>query len=105
MECAHRTCGCPFFSWLELFEKKWNARIVRELYRENLGFNELKNKIKGITQGVLSQRLEELQKNGIVTRHVVKEKPLAVEYSLAEKVKAVLNCWEPMQKNELKMKC
>lgn len=116
MECIHKTCSCPLFSWLELFEKKWNLRIVRALYKANLGFNELKNSIPGITQGVLSSRLDELQKNEMVIRKVVKQKPLVVQYSLSPKVRQVLSCWAPFKQEktvgeikigekELKVKC
>ncbi len=101
MYCAPRNCPCPLFKWLDLFERKWNIRIVRELYKENLGFNELKKKIPGITQGVLSQRLGELQDNRIVERKIVKQKPLTVEYMLSEEVRQALSCWQPL-KMELK---
>ena len=59
-----------------------------------MGFNELKKSLPGVTQGVLSQRLDELEKKSIISRKIVKAKPLVVEYSLNEKVKEVLNCWE-----------
>ena len=86
---------------------------MRELYKANLGFNELKNSIPGITQGVLSKRLDELQKNEIVIRKVVKQKPLLVQYTLTSKVRQVLSCWTPFKsekveanvKQELKVKC
>ncbi len=90
-------CSCPFFAWLEVFEKKWNLRIVRELYCNNLGFNELKTRIKSITQGVLSQRLQELEKHGLIHKAVLKQKPLTVEYSLDSKVKDMLSCWPPIK--------
>lgn len=105
MDCID--CTCPLFTWLELFERKWNLRIVRELYRKNRGFNELKHSIKGITQGVLSQRLDELRKNSIITRKIVRQKPLTVEYELAQNVRKALSCWQPLKKEakELKIRC
>lgn len=74
---------------------------MRELYKGNKGFNELKKNIPGITQGVLSKRLVELQKNKIMIRKIVKQKPLSVEYELADNVRKALSCWRPMQ--ELKI--
>ena len=103
VECVHN-CTCPLFAWLDLMEKKWNLRIVKELYKQTLGFNEIKKKIPGITQGVLSQRLDELQKNKIIQRKVVKHKPLTVEYSLAENIRRSLSCWKPLQAEELKIR-
>ncbi len=99
--------ACPFFNWLNLFEKKWSVRIVKELYVKPLGFNELKKRISGITQGVLSQRLDELEASGVVKRKILKQKPLAVEYSLNEHVKGAFCCWknEKNKSTGLKIKC
>lgn len=101
MDCAD--CSCPLFTWLEIFERKWNLRIVRELYKGNKGFNEIKRAIPGITQGVLSQRLDELEANKIIMRKLIKNKPMNVEYVLTTNVRNALSCWQPMQ--ELKVKC
>ncbi len=81
-----------------MFEKKWNLRIVKELFKKNMGFNELKQRID-ITQGVLSQRLDELEEKGIVERKIARQKPLTVEYVLSEEVRKALSCWQPAQVN------
>ena len=100
MNCADKDCSCPFFQWLNIFERKWNLRIVRELYKRGLGFNELKKRIPGITQGVLSARLDELQAAGLVVRKAVKKKPLEVQYLLDGKIRGALECWTPLNKND-----
>lgn len=93
--CTHKTTGCPINKWVDVFEKKWSIRIVRQLYGGAKGFNELKASVDGITQGMLSARLNELEKAGLVQRKVVNRKPLEVEYSLNSDAKCMLNCWVP----------
>ena len=92
MDNCSQVSVCPIVKWLDLFEKKWSIRIIRQLYAKPRGFNELKANVHGITQGVLSQRLGELESAGIVSRRVVNKKPLQVEYSLNEEAKCMLNC-------------
>ena len=92
MDNCSEASVCPIVKWLDLFEKKWSIRIVRQLYVKPRGFNELKASITGLTQGVLSQRLGELESAGIVSRRVVSKKPLQVAYSLNEEAKCMLNC-------------
>ncbi|MFH0713574.1 MAG: helix-turn-helix domain-containing protein [Candidatus Micrarchaeota archaeon] len=85
--------NCPFFKWLSIFEKKWNTRIVHTLFDKEMGFNELKGNLKGITQGVLSQRLRELQKMGVIEKKTVQRKPIVVRYAVTERFKHCAKCW------------
>lgn len=84
--------GCPFFKWLDVFEKKWAIRIIKELCKHNLSFNDLKRAIPGVTQGMLSERLQDLQESGLIKRKVLNTKPLAVDYSLTEDARVKLEC-------------
>ena len=86
--------GCPVLKWLDVFEKKWAVRVVKQLYNQIMSFNELKRAIPGVTQGMLSERLTDLQKNGVITRKVINSKPLAVEYSLTKDARTMLACWK-----------
>lgn len=86
--------GCPVLKWLDVFEKKWAVRVVKELYNANMSFNDLKRAIPGVTQGMLSERLQDLQENGIINRKVINSKPLAVEYSLSKDAREMLACWK-----------
>ena len=79
------TDKCPVEETANLIGKKWVILILRELLAGNRRFNELLRSLKGISPGVLSQRLNEMEKMGIITREVYAEVPLRVEYSLTEK--------------------
>ncbi len=85
---------CPVLNWLDIFEKKWAIRIVKELNKTNMSFNDLKRAIPGVTQGMLSERLQDLQEGGLIHRKVINSKPLAVEYSLTKEAKQMLTCWK-----------
>ncbi len=66
---------------------KWKLRIVLALGdRDDIPkrFNELQRLVRGISARVLSAELKELELNGFVTRKVIDQKPVVVEYQLTE---------------------
>ncbi|MEJ2276648.1 MAG: helix-turn-helix domain-containing protein [Candidatus Lokiarchaeota archaeon] len=68
--------------------KKWILEIIWELETyKGSNFNELKRQIRGISSRTLSDRLKELQNNGIIDRIVQKTHPPSVLYELSEKGK------------------
>jgi len=59
---------------------------MQELYfNKVLNFNQLNKKLKVSTNRILSYRLRELVNKGLVSRQVIKEKPINVRYSMTEK--------------------
>lgn len=65
--------------------KKWHPRIVAALLESGpLGFSELKTRLEGISDKVLSESLDDLEERGLVDRAVIDDKPVRVEYSLTE---------------------
>ncbi len=66
--------------------QKWSIEICFLLrMRQPRRFGELKDGLPGIGSRTLSQRLKELEKQGIVERHAFAEVPVRVEYSLTPK--------------------
>ncbi|SEB36759.1 DNA-binding transcriptional regulator, HxlR family [Tenacibaculum sp. MAR_2009_124] len=64
---------------------KWKTVILFYLMDGTLRYNELRKKMKGVTERTLSLQLQQLQKDGVVNRKVYTSKPpLKVEYSLTE---------------------
>jgi DNA-binding HxlR family transcriptional regulator len=63
--------------------RKWHPLLITTLLTDGpLGFNELKTRLDGISDKVLSECLDELQDDGLVVREVIDDKPVRVEYSL-----------------------
>jgi DNA-binding HxlR family transcriptional regulator len=76
---------CPVAYALSLIGGKWQLPIIWVLSRNTvLRYNELKRKVSGITNMMLSQSLKELEHNGLVARTQYMEIPPRVEYSLTE---------------------
>ncbi|MEK6975414.1 MAG: helix-turn-helix domain-containing protein [Candidatus Thermoplasmatota archaeon] len=66
--------------------QKWSIEICFLLrMRQTLRFNELKDRLPGIGSRTLSQRLKELESQGIVERRAFAEVPVRVEYCLSPK--------------------
>lgn len=76
--------SCPIETTFKIIGKKWTVLIVREMLRGTKQFNRFLENIEGITPKVLTERLRELQKLGIVKRRIVSEYPVRVEYEMTE---------------------
>lgn len=77
---------CPLFHRaVELIGRRWTGAIVFVLLRGRARFAVLRAAIPEITDRMLSERLRELEQEGIVERTVVPVQPVRVEYELTEK--------------------
>jgi DNA-binding HxlR family transcriptional regulator len=76
--------SCPIEATFRIIGKKWIVLIIREMLRSTTQFNRFLENIEGITPKVLSERLRELQKFGIVRRRIVSEYPIKVEYEMTD---------------------
>src|SRR5512138_768655 len=86
----HTPALCPdFHRAIELIGKRWTGAILFLLLKSRLRFAELRDAIPDITDRMLSERLQELEENGIVERNVIPEAPVRVEYSLTKKGRAL----------------
>ena len=65
-----------------LLQEKWMLFIVRGLMEGPLGFNELGRRARGVNTTTLSQRMDLLEKEGLVTRTVCSTIPPRVSYEL-----------------------
>ena len=83
---AHSPQVCTkFHRASELIGRRWTGAILFVLLKETCRFATLRDAIPGITDRMLSERLQELEEEGLVVRTVVPETPVRVEYSLTKK--------------------
>jgi DNA-binding HxlR family transcriptional regulator len=76
---------CPHFhAAIELIGKRWTGAIVCALTEGPLRFGELGKAVPGLSDRLLSQRLRELEQEGLVQREVEAGAPVRVSYSLTE---------------------
>lgn len=74
---------CPVRDVLHQLTDKWSMLVVMELGREStLRFNELKGRITGISQKMLTVTMKKLETNGLVHRKVYPQIPPKVEYTI-----------------------
>lgn len=71
----------------ELIGRRWTGAIIFLLLKQPCRFATLRDAIPGITDRMLSERLHELEEEGLVDRNVVPDTPVRVEYSLTKKGK------------------
>ncbi|ABD88958.1 winged helix-turn-helix transcriptional regulator [Rhodopseudomonas palustris] len=76
--------GCPVEVTLDLIDGKWKGVILYHLQEGRLRFGELRKKMPGITQRMLTKQLRALEDDALVTRKVFAEVPPRVEYALSE---------------------
>jgi DNA-binding HxlR family transcriptional regulator len=63
---------------------KWKLEILFALMNGAIRFGALRRSLSGITQHMLTAQLRELERDGLVLRTVLAEKPLRVEYELTD---------------------
>jgi DNA-binding HxlR family transcriptional regulator len=80
--------SCPIETTFRVIGKKWTVLIIREILRGNRQFNRFMENIEGVSPKVLTERLRELERFGIVRRRIVSKYPVRVEYSLTDLGKA-----------------
>jgi DNA-binding HxlR family transcriptional regulator len=77
---------CPeFHAAVELVGKRWTGAILWALIERPHYFAELRASIPGLSDKLLSQRLRELEEEGLVDREVHPGSPARVSYSLTDK--------------------
>ena len=81
---------CPrYHHAVELIGRRWTGAVIRMLLRGRARYNELRATIPDISDRMLSERLRELESEGVLVRVVVPETPVRVEYELTEKGRAL----------------
>jgi DNA-binding HxlR family transcriptional regulator len=73
----------------ELIGRRWTGAIIFVLLKSKCRFATLRAAIPDITDRMLSDRLQELEAEGIVDRTVIPDTPVRVEYALTKKGRAL----------------
>jgi DNA-binding HxlR family transcriptional regulator len=91
---------CDVVDIWEVLGKRWSLHILKNLSTNGIiRFNELKRLIPEISSTVLSQRLLELEREGLISKKIYSEIPVRVEYGLTPRTKELetilqqLNDW------------
>lgn len=87
---ASRSAFCPAFTHaVEVIGRRWTGAIVRSMLGGATRFSEILNDVPELSDRLLSQRLKQLECEGIIERRVTPTTPVRVEYLLSEKGRAL----------------
>ena len=98
--------ACPLTECMRFLGRAWAPNVIWSLSGGPRRFGELRSDIPRISAKVLSARLQELEKKGVVMRTVVASSPPSVEYTLTElgrelipAINAIVQVGAKMKKN------
>ena len=93
--------GCTSRAAFEVVTGKWSSLALLALGEGSYRFNALRRRVEGVSEKMLSQTLQALERDGMVAREVVTTIPPRVEYSLtplgvqvAERLRALADLLE-----------
>jgi DNA-binding HxlR family transcriptional regulator len=82
-------CCTLYHQAVEMVGKRWTGAILMVLLDGPLRFSEIRSLVPDLSDRLLSERLKELEAEGIVDRRVLEGTPVRVEYALSEKGRAL----------------
>jgi DNA-binding HxlR family transcriptional regulator len=85
----HGPMCSQFEKAIELLSKRWVAFIIYQMLPGPQRFTHIDHSLPNLSGKVLSDRLKELEQEGLVKRDVYPEIPVRIEYSLTEKGRAL----------------
>lgn len=86
----HEGAFCPYYHQAtELIGRRWTGAILRALRVGVCRFSDLRASIPSLSDRMLSERLKELEREGIVERTVFPETPVRIDYHLTDKGEAL----------------
>ena len=81
---------CPLYHRaIEIIGRRWSGAIIRALLTGATRFTQIRTTVPGLSDRLLSERLKELEAEGIVERRVLAHAPVRIEYSLTPKGEAL----------------
>ncbi|MBT2619518.1 MULTISPECIES: winged helix-turn-helix transcriptional regulator [Chryseobacterium] len=77
---------------------RWKLLILNQLKDNKLRFSEVRDRICGITERMLTLQLRELEKESLIKRTVYAEVPTRVDYELTDIARELIPIWEVLEK-------
>ncbi|MEO3778971.1 helix-turn-helix domain-containing protein [Micromonospora sp. B11E3] len=93
---APRACDAGLARAFAFLGKRWNGILLGTLAGGPAGFAELARALPGISESVLSDRLGELCRVGLVSRTVRQGPPVGVSYQLTDRGAALVPALEAL---------
>lgn len=87
---------CPTRQLLDRIADKWTTLLLTTLDGGEMRFNALKRRIEGVSQKMLSQTLRQMERDGLVLRHVEATVPVSVTYEITPLGRTLVTALTPM---------
>lgn len=87
---------CPTRRLLDRIADKWTTLLLTTLDGGDMRFNALKRRIGGVSQKMLSQTLRQMERDGLVLRHVEATVPVSVTYEITPLGRTLVAALGPM---------
>ena len=84
-----RSSCSRFHHAVELVGRRWNGAILQAVFADRHRYADIRCAIPGLSDTMLAQRLRELEAEGLLERRVLATSPVAVEYHLTAKGRAL----------------
>ena len=94
---TNHVCLCPLEGIINIIAKKWAILIISIIgHHEKIRFNDIMQRLDGISPKTLADVLKDLQKERLIHREAFSEIPPRVEYSLTEDGKQLCEAVFPL---------
>jgi DNA-binding HxlR family transcriptional regulator len=88
---------CPIERGMRVLGGKWKGSILWHLQDGPVRFNDLARQLGGATRKMVSERLKELESQGLVERRVLSDRPIAVTYEITDFGRSALDLLEQVK--------
>lgn len=97
---AHEAClePCAIERGMRIIGGKWTGSILWHLKDEPVRFNDLARMVGGASKKMITERLRQLEQQGLVRREVVDSSPVSVQYSITPFGETALSFLDELRK-------
>ena len=85
-----------FQTAIAIVGRRWSAAILRALALGAERFGDILRRVDGLSDRLLSQRLKELEAQGLITRTVVPTTPVQIRYGLTKRGHDLIVALQPL---------
>lgn len=89
--------ACSYSHVLEIISNKWSALVIYALESGTIRYGDIKRRIDGISQKMLTQTLRQLERDGLVSRKVTPSVPPIVDYTLTPLGNTLIPCMKMLK--------
>ena len=89
--------ACSYTHVLDIISNKWTALVIYSLENGTIRYGEIKRRIEGISQKMLTQTLRQLERDGLVSRKVTPSVPPIVDYTLTPLGETLIPCMKMLK--------